>query len=55
MASLYSVVIFLASTRADSKPSENSMISQIWSRSGTIMVTGRNSAFRLSGNSVRPA
>ena len=39
-------------TLAVSKPSENSMISQICSRSGTTMVTGLKSALRLSGNSV---
>lgn len=42
-------------TLAESKPSLNSMISQICSMSGTTMVTGLNRAFRLSGNSVRPA
>ena len=52
---MYRTVIFLASTLAVSKPSEKSMISQICSRSGTIMVTGRKSALRLSGSSVRPA
>jgi hypothetical protein len=31
------------------------MISQICSMSGTTIVTGRNSALRLSGSSVRPA
>ena len=31
------------------------MISQICCRSGTIIVTGRKSAFRLSGSSARPA
>lgn len=42
-------------TFAVSKPSLNSMISQICSMSGTTMVTGRNRALRLSGSSVRPA
>ncbi len=44
-----------APTLAVSKPSENNMISQICSKSGTTMVTGRKRAFRLSGSSVRPA
>ena len=55
MASLYRTVIFLARTLASTKPSENSMISQMSSRSGTTMTMGRNSALRLSGSSRRPA
>lgn len=41
-------------TLAESKPSLKSMISQICSMSGTTIVTGRNSALRLSGSSLRP-
>ena len=40
---------------ASRKPSENSMISQICCRSGTMHTTGRNSDLTLSGSSVRPA
>jgi len=36
-------------------PSENNIISQICCRSGTIIVTGRKRAFKLSGSSVLPA
>lgn len=42
-------------TLAMRKPSENSMISQICWRSGTMTTTGRNRAFTDSGSSVRPA
>ena len=52
---MYSTVIFFAKLLAVLNPSEKSMISQICCRSGTIIVTGRNSAFKLSGSSARPA
>jgi len=48
-------IIFLASTFAVEKPSENIMISAMSVKSGTIIETGRTMAFRLSGSSERPA
>ncbi|KAA6421357.1 MAG: hypothetical protein FRX49_08634 [Trebouxia sp. A1-2] len=45
----------LGATLAVEKPSENIMISAMRVKSGTIMDTGRNRAFRLSGSSERPA
>ena len=36
-------------------PSDSSMISQIWVKSGTMTTTGLNRAFTDSGNSVLPA
>ncbi len=36
-------------------PSVNKSISDINSESGTVIATGRNRAFKLSGSSVRPA
>ena len=36
-------------------PSDMSMFSQMRARSGRIMAQERNSAFRFSGSSVRPA
>lgn len=47
--------IVLLSTFAIKNPSENSMISQICCKSGTIHTTGLKRAFTLSGSSVRPA
>ena len=51
----YNVMVFLAITRASLNPSEASVTSAIIVRSGAIIATGRINAFKLSGNSVRPA
>ncbi len=45
------IIIFLTSL----KPSDANMTSAIMVRSGAIIATGRIRAFKLSGNSVRPA
>ena len=52
---LYSVIVFFESGFASRKPSAASITSAIIARSGVIIATGRMSALRLSGSSVRPA
>ena len=51
----YKVIVFFAIILASLNPSDASVTSAIIVKSGAIIATGLISAFKLSGNSVRPA